>query len=84
MLNPKLGVIFVAFMPQFIPEGTSTIGMTMLFTGIQATEALLWYLLIGGLAAAASRWLSRPRIRRALDGVTGAVFVFFGARLALD
>ena len=37
-----------------------------------------------GLAAMARKVLSRPRVRRAMDAVTGAVFVFFGARLALD
>jgi threonine/homoserine/homoserine lactone efflux protein len=84
VMNPKLGVFFVVFLPQFVPEGTSSMAMTLLFGAIQATEALLWYLLIGGLAAMARKLLSRPRVRRAMDAVTGAVFVFFGARLALD
>jgi threonine/homoserine/homoserine lactone efflux protein len=83
-LNPKLGVFFVAFLPQFIPDGTSTFGMTMLFGGIQATEATVWYLFLGTLATAARSWLSRPRVRRAMAGVTGAVFVFFAGRVALD
>jgi threonine/homoserine/homoserine lactone efflux protein len=84
VMNPKLGVFFVVFLPQFVPEGTSTMAMTLLFGAIQATEALLWYLLIGSLAAVARRVLSRPRVRRVMDSVTAAVFVFFGARLALD
>jgi threonine/homoserine/homoserine lactone efflux protein len=84
VMNPKLGVFFVVFLPQFVPEGTSSMAMTMLFGAIQATEALLWYLLIGSLAAVARKVLSRPRVRRAMDGATGAIFVFFGARLALD
>lgn len=84
VMNPKLGVFFVVFLPQFVPEGTSSMAMTMLFGAIQATEALLWYLLIGSLAAVARKVLSRPRVRRAMDGVTAAIFVFFGARLALD
>jgi threonine/homoserine/homoserine lactone efflux protein len=83
-LNPKLGVFFVAFLPQFIPAGTSPLGMTMLFSGIQASEAIVWYLLLGTLATAARSWLSRPRVRRAIAGVTGAVFVFFAGRVALD
>jgi threonine/homoserine/homoserine lactone efflux protein len=84
MLNPKLGVFFVAFLPQFIPPGTSSFGMTMLFSTIQATEAIVWFLVIGGLASAARSWLSRPRVRRAMAGVTGAVFVFFAVRVATD
>jgi threonine/homoserine/homoserine lactone efflux protein len=84
VMNPKLGVFFVVFLPQFVPEGTSSMAMTLLFGAIQATEALLWYLLIGSLAATARKVLSRPRVRRVMDSVTAAVFVFFGARLAVD
>ena len=58
--------------------------MTLLFGAIQAAEALVWYLALGAVAASARTLLSRPRVRRAIDGLTGAVFVFFGARLALD
>jgi threonine/homoserine/homoserine lactone efflux protein len=84
ILNPKLGVFFVVFLPQFVPDGTSSFGMTMLFGGIQAAEALLWYLGLGALAASARTVLGRPLVRRVLDGVTAGVFGFFGARLALD
>lgn len=84
VLNPKLGVFFVVFLPQFVPEGTSTLLMTLLFGAIQAAEALVWYLALGSVAVLARTLLNRPRVRRAIDGLTGVVFVFFGARLALD
>jgi threonine/homoserine/homoserine lactone efflux protein len=58
--------------------------MTLLFSTIQATEALLWFLVIDGLAALAKRWLGRSSVRRVIDGATAAIFIFFGARLALD
>ncbi len=84
VLNPKLGVFFVAFLPQFIPAGTNALGMTMAFSAIQAAEAIVWYLLIGGIASAARTWLSRSKVRRVISGVTGAVFVFFAVRVATD
>jgi len=84
LLNPKLGVFFVVFLPQFVPPGTSSLLMTLLFGTIQAAEALVWYLALGSAVAVARTMLDRPRVRRAIDGLTGAVFVFFGARLALD
>lgn len=59
-----IGVFFVVFLPQFVPEG--------------------WYLLLGIVAAGARTVLNRPRVRRTIDGLTGAVFTFFGACLALD
>jgi threonine/homoserine/homoserine lactone efflux protein len=84
VLNPKLGVFFVVFLPQFVPEGTSSLLMSLLFGAIQASEALVWYLALGSVAALARTVLNRPQVRRVIDGLTGAVFVFFGARLALD
>jgi threonine/homoserine/homoserine lactone efflux protein len=84
LLNPKLGVFFVVFLPQFVPEGTSSLLMTLMFGAIQATEALVWYLALGAVAAGARAVLNRPRIRRTIHGVTGAVFTFFGARLAVE
>ncbi len=84
LLNPKLGVFFVVFLPQFVPEGTSSMAMTLLFGAIQSAEALIWYLIVGGIAVLVKATLTRPRVRRATDGVTGAIFAFFGLRLAFD
>jgi threonine/homoserine/homoserine lactone efflux protein len=84
LLNPKIGVFFVVLLPQFIPEGTSSFLMTLLFGAIQATEALVWYLILGSVAALARTLLTRSRVRRVIDGITGAMFLFFGARLAVD
>ncbi|WP_159576739.1 LysE family translocator [Microbacterium sp. 8M] len=84
LLNPKLGVFFVVFLPQFVPRNVPTVPMTMLLGAVQAAEALVWYLLVGAIATAASRLLSRRSVRRAIEGATGAVFLFFAGRLALD
>ena len=84
VLNPKLGVFFVVFLPQFVPARVSSSGVTLLFGAIQACEALVWYLALGALASAARALLTRPVVRRVLDGITAALFTFFGARLAFD
>ena len=84
LLNPKLGVFFVVFLPQFVPRNLPTVPMTMLLGAVQAAEALVWYLLVGTIATAASRLLSRRSVRRTIEGATGAVFLFFAGRLALD
>jgi threonine/homoserine/homoserine lactone efflux protein len=82
VLNPKLGVFFVVFLPQFIPAGAS-VGLTALaLAALQAGEAVLWYLFIGNLALRFQKLLARPKVQAWLDRITALVFVGFGLRLA--
>ena len=83
-LNPKLGVFFVVFLPQFIPVGAPVGSTSFALAVLQALEAVLWYLLLGRLAGSASRVLSQRRFRVWLDRVTATVFVGFGVRLASE
>jgi threonine/homoserine/homoserine lactone efflux protein len=84
LLNPKVGVFFVTFLPGFVPHGYA-VGPTCLLLG--AVFLLLsvgYFALLLGFAARLVTWLTTPRIRRRLDAVTGAVLVGFGARLAVE
>lgn len=84
VLNPKLGVFFVVFLPQFIPAG-APVGLTSIeLAALQAVEAVVWYLLLGRVAHSAGRALAHGPVRRWLDRATAVVFVGFGARLAVD
>jgi threonine/homoserine/homoserine lactone efflux protein len=84
LLNPKVGVFYASFLPQFIPHGAPVTAFSMLLASIHAALGLLWF----GLLIAATRrvgaWLARPRVQASLDGATGAVFVLAGARIALE
>lgn len=84
LLNPKVGVFFVAFLPGFIPRG-APVGPTSLLLGavFVALTALYWVVLLG-LAGAVIRWMSTPAVRRRIDAATALVFVGFGIRLATE
>jgi len=84
VLNPKLGVFFVVFLPQFIPAGAPVAQVSFALAALQAAEAVLWYLLLGRLARAARRTLARPRVRRWLDRLTAVVFLGFGLRVVTE
>lgn len=84
LLNPKLGVFFVVFLPQFIPADVPVAKASLTLAGVQAVEAVLWYVLMAFLAARAVRTLQSPRVRAWLDRVTGTIFLAFGLRLMLD
>lgn len=84
MLNPKVGVFYVSFLPQFIPAGASVLGWSVMLAAVHNLLGLAWF---AALVAATRPMLSalrRPRVIAWLDRATGAAFVAFGLRLALE
>ncbi len=84
LLNPKVGVFYVALLPQFLPDGSDPLAVGVLLAGVHGGISLLWFALLITLAGALGRWLRRPRTTRAIDGVTGATLIGFGIRLAVS
>ncbi|MFF1905835.1 LysE family translocator [Kitasatospora sp. NPDC058218] len=84
LLNPKVGVFYVAVLPQFIPAGVPHFAAGVALTGVHVLEGVLWSAVLVGFARAVRGWLSRPAARRLMDRVTGAVVLGFGVRLALS
>ena len=84
LLNPKIGVFFTSFLPQFVAPGAPVLGATVLLGFLFALIALSWLLVYCLLATRLGDVLRRPPVRRWLERVTGAVLIGFGLRLALD
>jgi threonine/homoserine/homoserine lactone efflux protein len=83
LLNPKVGVFYVSFLPQFIPHGASVPVMTILMTTIHAALGLLWFALLVGATRPFARVLANATFVRWLDRITGGLFIALGVRLAL-
>ncbi|CAL8900208.1 threonine transporter RhtB [Kocuria varians] len=84
LLNPKVGVFYIATIPQFLPEGTSPLLMGALLAAVHGALTVAWFgvLITGGRWA--RRWLASPRVMRGIDRVTGLVLIGFGVALAVD
>lgn len=84
VLNPKLSIFFVAFLPQFVPTGAD--GATLRMAGLSAVFALMTlvvFISYGVFAAAMrDRVLGAPRVMAWLRRSFAAAFVVLGARLA--
>ena len=85
LLNPKVALFFLAFMPQFIDPASAHaprwfLGLGLLFTVNSTVVNTGWALTA---AWAARRAGALARTLRWLDGVAGALFVALGAKLAL-
>lgn len=83
-LNPKVGVFYITFLPQFIPAGADVLRFSLLLAGIHALLGVAWFALLVAATRPLARWLSRPAVMRGLDRMTGAVFIAFGVKLALE
>jgi threonine/homoserine/homoserine lactone efflux protein len=83
LLNPKVGVFYLSFLPQFIPAGVQVWSFSMLLALIHSTEGLLWFLLLTNATELISSWLRQRRVLMALDSAT-AIFIAFGLKLAFD
>jgi len=84
LLNPKVGLFFLALMPQFIDSGSShkvaafmALGLTFVSLGVT------WCLVLAIAAASLRGWfLRRPSMATVLNRVAGAMFIALGLRLA--
>jgi threonine/homoserine/homoserine lactone efflux protein len=84
LLNPKVGVFYVSFLPQFIPAGINVPAATMALAAIHAALGLAWFVALIAATRPLAAALRKPRVIRTLDRMTGGLFLLFGARLALS
>ena len=78
--NPKMAVFFTSLLPQFGSSFSGLVALGLVFCSL----TFLWLSGYAWAVARAGDVLRRPRIRRALDRVTGVVLVAFGLRLAAE
>jgi threonine/homoserine/homoserine lactone efflux protein len=76
--NPKMAVFFSSLLPQFADGFPALLGLGLVFCAL----TLGWLSAYAVAVARAGAVLRRPRVRRALDAVTGAALVALGLRLA--
>lgn len=79
--NPKVLVFYLAVLPQFLP-GDAALWQSGALALTHAVLSLSYLLLLVTGLHRARGLLTRPRVRRGLDAVTGTVLLGFGVRLA--
>ncbi len=82
LLNPKIGVFYIAMLPQFIPAGAPHLLMGAGLALVHDAEGMIWFSALILCAHSARRLFAGGRVKRAMDAITGSVLVGFGVRLA--
>lgn len=82
VLNPKVALFYLTFLPQFINPGDNVLLKSLLLAGIHVTLGIVWlttyaYAIdrLGRLVQNARRWLER---------VSGVALIGLGVRLAFE
>ena len=86
MLNPKVALFFMAFLPQFVSPSADSRVLAFLFLGaVFVLNGTLWCLVLVWSASAISRRLrGRASSGVILKRATGVIFVGLGVRLAVS
>jgi RhtB (resistance to homoserine/threonine) family protein len=84
MLNPKVAVFYLTFLPQFIDPAGNVLAQSLLFALAHAVMGTLWLAAYAYVVARISRRFATGRVRQWLERTTGAVLIALGARLAFE
>ena len=82
--NPKLGVFFVTFLPQFVLPGQAVFPRLLELGVIFALIGWIWMNVYGLFVTRLRAVITAPRVRQWMQRTTGVVLLGFGARLALE
>jgi threonine/homoserine/homoserine lactone efflux protein len=84
LFNPKVAIFYLAFLPQFISIHDWILGKAVLLATIHFTEGIVWYSILIFSLGRMRTLLARPRVKQALEALSGVILIAFGLRLAVE
>jgi threonine/homoserine/homoserine lactone efflux protein len=82
ILNPKVALFYLTFLPQFIPTGAPILRTSLLLAMIHNALGFAWLSIYARFVDRLRVALTRPLVKAWLERVTGGALVLLGARLA--
>ena len=84
ILNPKVAVFYLTFLPQFISPGESVLRRSLVLASIHIVMGFVWLTAYAWFIDRVGSVLTRPRVKMWLERVTGGLLIALGARLAWE
>lgn len=77
LMNPKVGIFYLTFLPQFLPNGQMTVGNVLLLGGIHAGLGVLWLSFCALAVDRSQALLNNQRVNRGLMIAAGTLIIAF-------
>ncbi|MBN8203133.1 LysE family translocator [Bacillus sp. NTK034] len=84
VLNPKVAMFFLTFLPQFVKTGENASQQLIIMGIIYTLLSITWFFIYVYFINYMREWLMSPKVQRFMDKATGLVLIGFGLKLALD
>ncbi|MCM3602361.1 LysE family translocator [Robertmurraya korlensis] len=84
VLNPKVAMFFLTFLPQFVKTGADATQQFIMMGIIYTVLSITWFFVYVFFINYLREWLMSPKVKRIMDKVTGLVLIGFGLKLAFD
>jgi RhtB (resistance to homoserine/threonine) family protein len=84
VLNPKVALFYLTFLPQFITPGDAGLAQALLLAGVHAIEGIAWLVLYAYLIDRVAGAVRSSTFRRGVEAISGLVLVGLGVRVVAD
>jgi threonine/homoserine/homoserine lactone efflux protein len=84
VLNPKVALLFLSLLPQFLDPGDPIVTKTLLLSALFLAMGIMWLLGYAALVSRLSGLFRSHRVRRRLEAISGTVLVALGLRIAIQ
>ena len=84
LLNPKIALLFLTLLPQFVADGEPRVATTAVLAAIFLAGAVVWWRVFSLAVGPLGRVLSRPRVVTWFERATGTILIALGVRVALE
>ncbi|MCM3410276.1 LysE family translocator [Metabacillus litoralis] len=84
VLNPKVAMFFLTFLPQFIQAGENATQQLIIMGVSYTLLSISWFFIYVFFINYLREWLLSPTVQGIMDKATGLVLIGFGLKLALD
>ncbi len=82
LLNPKVALFYLTFLPQFIAPGDPILRVSLLLACLHVAMSITWLMIYASALHTLNATLTRSGVRRGIEAVTGGLLMTLGARLA--